>query len=177
MAKIHHSLCFIGMSGIGKSSFGSYLAKKFNRPFIDTDDIIEKKLSSSIKAYIEKTSESDFLIQEEAIILAMTIPKNSIIATGGSVVYSEKAMTYLKKQCTLVYLNDSLENIKNRISNYDTRGVIMNNNKTLDAVYNERKPLYEKWQDITIIYPSPFSANSIISAIESKIIGISNHEL
>ena len=169
-------LCFIGMSGIGKSSFGKLLAKKYQRPFIDTDDLIEKDIATSIKSYLLENSEKSFLAIEKQVILAMNISNNSIIATGGSVIYNKNIMTFLKHHCILIYLNDSLENIQNRINNYETRGIIMNNHKTLEAVYKERTTLYEYWQDITISYPSPFSIKSILFAIENALKSLQNDE-
>ncbi len=176
MTQSNKPLCFIGMSGIGKSSFGKLLAKKYQRPFIDTDDLIEETIGTPIKTYLLENSEKSFLAIEEQVILAMKISQNSIIATGGSVIYNKDIMTFLKYHCTLIYLKDSLENIQNRINNYENRGVIMNNNKTLEAVYQERLPLYEHWQDITISYPSTFSIKSIVTAIDTAIKSIQANE-
>jgi len=41
--------------------------------------------------------------------------ENHVIATGGSVVYSEKSMEHLKKNGLTVYLNHTLETIEKRI--------------------------------------------------------------
>tara|TARA_B100000427_G_scaffold65888_1_gene52401 strand:+ start:1205 stop:1738 length:534 start_codon:yes stop_codon:yes gene_type:complete len=176
MKKSNKPLCFIGMSGIGKSSFGKLLAKKYQRHFIDTDDLIEETIATPIKTYLLENSEKSFLTIEEQVILAIIIPNNSIIATGGSVIYNKNIMTFLKYHCTLIYLKDSLENIQNRINNYENRGIIMNNHKTLEAVYQERLPLYEQWQDITISYPSPFSIKNIVTAIDTAIKSIQANE-
>ncbi len=166
----HKRICFVGMSGIGKSSFGNLLAKKHQLPFLDTDTLIESKIPISIKDYLKTKTEKSFLELEETVVLELSFPEKIIIATGGSLIYCDKAMTHLKNHCTIIYLNDSLENIKNRIKDFDQRGIVMNGNKTLEDVYNERLLLYDKWSDITITYPKKFSILNILSLIEKEIL-------
>ncbi len=163
-------ICFIGMSGIGKSSFGELLAKKYNLPFLDTDTLIEQKIPISIKDYLKTQSEESFLTLEENVVLNTQFPDQTIIATGGSIIYCNKAMLYLKKNCTIIYLKDSLTNIKTRTKNFNERGIVMKGKKTIEDVYNHRLNLYKKWSDITITYPNKFSINTIISLIEKEIL-------
>ena len=165
----YKKICFIGMSGVGKSSIGKIIAKKNNLPFIDTDSLIEKKINISIKEFLTQHSEEKFLQLEESTIMNMTIKNELILATGGSVIYSEKSMQFLKKNFTIIYLNDSIENIKKRIKNFDNRGLITNKETNLTTIYNSRKKLYEKWSDITINYPKYFSYNVILSIIYDQI--------
>ena len=74
----------------------------------------------------------------------------TVIATGGSVVYSQKGMEHLKKGGRVIYLHLSYETMCDRIKNITTRGVVLKKGSTLEDMYNERLSLYEKYADITI---------------------------
>ncbi len=157
------------MSGVGKTTFGKELAKQESYTFIDTDLLIEKQLHSKIKPYIKKYGEKNFKALEENTILNLPIDEHTIISTGGSVIYSENAMNYLKKESTIVYLKDSLKNIKNRIKDFNKRGLIMGNHDSLESLYNERRKYYENYADITINYPDFFSISKILHTITSHL--------
>jgi shikimate kinase len=75
---------------------------------------------------------------------------SSVVATGGSAVYGEEAMAHLRKDGVTVYLEISLAEIEKRIGNIKTRGVAMKNGETLESLYAEREPLYNKYADVTV---------------------------
>ena len=58
--------------------------------------------------------------------------KGTVIATGGSVVYSDKAMEHLKSLGKIIYLHLSYEDMCKRISNLETRGIVLQNGETLE---------------------------------------------
>ena len=76
--------------------------------------------------------------------------ENTVIATGGSVVYCEEAMEHLKSIGTVVYLKLSLNALSKRLGNLKGRGVLLREGQTLTNLYEERTPLYEKYADIVI---------------------------
>ena len=76
--------------------------------------------------------------------------KNTVIATGGSVVYCKEAMEHLKSIGTIVYIKITPEQLLKRINNIATRGVVIKKGETLLDLYRERSPLYEKYADITV---------------------------
>ena len=45
------SIALIGMPGAGKSSVGPALAHRLGRPWLDSDDEIERRLGGSIRTY------------------------------------------------------------------------------------------------------------------------------
>ena len=76
--------------------------------------------------------------------------EHTVIATGGSVVYCEEAMEHLKSIGTVVYLKLSLDALSKRLGNLKGRGVLLKEGQTLEGLYDERTPLYEKYADIVI---------------------------
>lgn len=144
------NITLIGMAGAGKSSIGKELAKKLKYSFVDTDRIIEKDTDLKLQAIIDAQGEAEFLKIEEKTILSLENSKNSVISPGGSVVYSLKAMQFLKTISKIVFLNSRFEDLKKRLKNTETRGIIGLKNKSLRQLFNERANLYGKYADITI---------------------------
>lgn len=143
------NVVLIGMPGCGKSTCGVIVAKMLLKNFFDTDLLIQNIEGISLQDIIDTKGIEYFEKAEEEAILNLDI-KGTVIATGGSVVYSDKAMEHLKSLGTVIFLNLGFENMEKRISNFKTRGVVMRKGNTLRDMYNERLPLYKKWADITI---------------------------
>ena len=143
------NIVLIGMPGAGKSTIGVILAKSLLFDFCDTDLNIQKETGESLCDTISKTGIDGFISLEESVICKQTFT-NSVIATGGSAVYGEKAMAKLKRDGIIVYLKVSPEELQNRIKNIHTRGIAMKEGTTISELYEERAPLYEKYADITI---------------------------
>ena len=59
-------------------------------------------------------------------------------------------MEHLKEISTMVYLKLSYETVHGRIADTTKRGVVLREGQTLEDLYRERCPLYEKYADITI---------------------------
>ena len=86
---------------------------------------------------------------EERHILELNIT-NSIIATGGSVVYGNEAMEHLKRNGLRVYLKLDYEEIERRLKDITTRGIAMDKETSLRELYNQRIQLYERYADLII---------------------------
>ena len=91
-----------------------------------------------------------------------------MIATGGSAVYYESAMKHLKDNGTVVYIQVSLDTVKQRLSNIKTRGVAMGKGQTLDDLYEMRVPLYEKYADIIVESDSRCTMEDTVEKIIEK---------
>ena len=50
----------------------------------------------------------------------------------------------------MVYLYASAETIANRAVDFSQRGVVLKAGMTMQDLYNERAPLFEKYADITV---------------------------
>lgn len=143
------NVVLIGMPGAGKSTVGVLLAKSLLKDFVDTDLIIQQKECDSLCNIMQKTGVDGFIHLEDEIISQCSF-HNSVVATGGSAVYGEKAMENLKKGGVIVYLKVSCDELVKRIHNIRTRGIAMKEGTTIKELFDERKALYEKYADITI---------------------------
>lgn len=143
------NVILIGMPGAGKSTIGVLLAKSLRKPFIDTDLLIQQQEDCFLQDIINRDGIEKFLAAEEDVILKLNV-ENHVIATGGSVVYSEASMKHLKPDSTIVYLKLSYEEIVTRIKNIKSRGIAIESNQSLFDLFKERTPLYEKYSDLTV---------------------------
>ena len=161
------NIILIGMPAAGKSTIGVLLAKTTLKSFVDTDLTIQSRYGCGLCDIIEKEGTDAFLKIENDIICSENY-KHSVVATGGSAVYGEEAMAHLKADGIAVYLEISLDEIRKRIGNITTRGVAMKNGSTLDELYKERLPLYNKYADITINCEGK-TAEEIVTEIVGKL--------
>ena len=136
------NLILTGMPACGKSTLGVVLAKTLGMKFVDTDLLIQEVENCKLQEIIDERGMQEFLRIEEKVL--------SIISTGGSAVYSDKAMKHLGSIGDVVYIKLSLDEIERRLNNIKTRGIAMKPGETLADLYNMRVPLYEKYADITI---------------------------
>lgn len=133
----------------GKSTVGVLLAKALQWNFIDTDLLIQSDTGKSLQQIIDEQGVEAFRQMEEHYVLSIH-PEKCVIATGGSVVYSNKAMEHLKNIGIIIYLQYPFEEINRRAKSVDERGLVRAKNQTLFDLYQERTPLYEQWAEITI---------------------------
>ena len=160
------NVILIGMSGAGKSTLGVLLAKALGKHFTDTDIIIQQHTGKLLQEIIDTEGVARFMEIEEEVVADLDL-HNTVIATGGSVVYSEKAMDALKKNGTAVYLAVEYEELVKRLSNITTRGIVFKGSNDLRAVYEERLPLYEKYADITVRSATLDIEASVVRIIEA----------
>ena len=143
------NLILIGMPGAGKSTIGVLLAKRLGVSFLDTDILMQTGEGRYLQETIVEHGIDGFRSIEEDYLLAVP-PNCGVVATGGSAVYSEKAMAHLKSLGPAVYLKIDLIQLKDRLGNLDERGVLRMPGQTIDMLYDERCPLYERFADITV---------------------------
>lgn len=157
------NITLIGMPGSGKSTTGIVLAKNISFGFIDTDLLIQINCRKSLQEIINEAGHLNLRRIEEEEILKLNV-NNHVIATGGSAVYSEKAMAHLRGISRIVFLEVSFDEIQRRIHNFATRGIAKSEKQTFRELYEERQALYKRYAEFTI------DCNSINQEKTSEII-------
>ena len=124
-------------------------AKALLKNFFDTYLLFQGLEEKRLQDIIDDDGIEYFLSAEERAILSLDI-NATVVATGGSVVYSDKSMEHLKKSGKVIYLHLSYDTMVDRIKNITTRGVVVKEGDSLEDMYNERLPMYQKWADVVI---------------------------
>ena len=107
------NIVLIGMPGSGKSTIGVLLAKAINYHFIDGDLLIQRQEGKTLVDIINEKGIDAFLAIENQVLRDINT-EASVIATGGSAIFSEEAMNHLGEQGLIVYLDVSCEEIVRR---------------------------------------------------------------
>lgn len=149
MKKMKGNVILIGMPGSGKTTIGTELSEYIGFGYVDSDSVIVAREGKRLNEIIAEQGREAFL-DIEAKVNSEICADRCVIATGGSVIYREKAMEKLKTLGTIVYLKLSCQTIASRLGDLKKRGVAMKEGNTLQDLYNERSPLYEKYADIVV---------------------------
>ncbi len=166
------NIVLIGMPGVGKSTVGVILAKILGYKFIDSDLLIQQQENRLLKDIIAEDGLEGFINIENQVNSDIKT-ENTIIATGGSVIYGKEAMDNLRNIGTIVYIELSLDSLKNRLGDMKQRGVALRKDQTLEGLYEERCPLYKKYADI-IINSDNKTVEHVLDTIVGEISSFSN---
>lgn len=143
------NIVLIGMPGVGKSTVGVVLAKRLGYGFVDSDLVIQDRYGKLLHELIEENGVEGFW-EIENQVNASLMPRRSIVATGGSVIYGREAMEHLRGIGRVVYLHLPCEEVAERLGDLNARGVTLHPGQTLEELYQERTPLYEKYAHVTV---------------------------
>ena len=137
---------------------------RLNLRFIDSDELIRQHTGLSIGESLARLADELFIQLEEKVVLQLGNFDNSVVSPGGSVIYSQKAMDFLKQKSFVIFLTVPVEVILDRVE--PQKGVVRLQDNNLKDLFNERLPLYEKYADQTI------SANRDVRLVAEEIVGI-----
>ena len=139
------------MPGAGKSTVGVILAKLTSRGFVDTDVLIQTSQERTLQDIVDTDGYAALRKIEEGVLLGLSV-HNCVIATGGSAVYSDSAMAYLKSDGLAIFLDVDIPTLESRIHDFRTRGLAKRPDQDFADLFYERFALYTKYADITIKY-------------------------
>lgn len=150
MQEFARNITLIGMPGAGKSTLGVVLAKKLGYRFVDTDLLIQEQEGLLLSQILEERGVEGFIDCENNLLADLDCERH-IIATGGSAVYGKEAVANLKTLGPLVFLDLSLDQIRDRLhQDLLDRGVVIHEGSTLADLYEERRPLYLEAADLIV---------------------------
>jgi shikimate kinase len=161
------NIILIGMPGAGKSTVGVVLAKTLGYDFIDTDIVLSRRLGSTLQTFINTRGIEAFLEAEEETALVNQWT-HTVVATGGSMVLSERAMNKLKDNSIVVFLDVPLDELEKRLGNIKTRGITLRPGQTIASLYEERLPLYRRYADLSV--PDPGEAPGTLEEVVTSIV-------
>ena len=136
------------MAGAGKTTVGKALSSHIGYKFLDTDKIIENLYGKS-KDIIDSEGQDRFRAIEEEVLLSTKF-NETLLATGGSAVFSHLAMKFIGEKSYVIYLEVNFETILDRVSDFKERGFIKDPNQTVEDAYKKREILYKRYSDHTV---------------------------
>ncbi len=136
------NIVLVGMPGCGKSSVGRRLAERLGRPLLEADDEIEKAAGLTIPEIFEREGEQGFRRRESAALRELGKRSGTVISTGGGCVTRPENYAPLHQNGIIVWLRRDLNCLARE-------GRPLSLNADLSAMYAVRKPLYERFADLT----------------------------
>lgn len=144
------NIVLIGMPGTGKSVVGQALARRLNYTFVDVDDLIVEAAGKTLPEILRTEGLEAFLAIEEQVGSSLEC-SDTVVATGGSMVLSEKAMEHLRSNGVAVWLETPLSRIDSRMpQDLVDRGIAAPAGLTIREIYRQREPLYARYADLIV---------------------------
>jgi shikimate kinase len=147
------NIILVGMPAVGKSTVGRILAETLSLSFMDTDEYIRKRDGRDLHTIITEEGLDGFCRHEEEYVLSIRAEK-TVISTGGSVVYGERAMAHLKTLGRVIYLRADLDLLLSRLEDPEKRGVVRKPGQDFQSLLEERDILYRRYADLVVDCPS-----------------------
>lgn len=147
------NIILIGMRGSGKTTIGKMLAKKLDKQFIETDNLIEKKAKLATSEIVNKLGWRKFRDLEQAVISKISNSNNSVIATGGGAVLRKNNIDTLTKNGYFVLLLARVDTMLNRIGNDSNRPFLTGSKSRrvdVEITLEKREALYRKVADLIV---------------------------
>lgn len=145
----NNNIILIGMPGAGKSTLGVLLARAMNYRFLDTDLVIQEREGKLLCEIIAEEGMERFL-EIEGEVNAGIEAERTVIAPGGSAIYSEVAMNHFAEIGTIVYLHVPVTELQKRLGDLKRRGVVLKEGQSLEMLFEERRVYYEKYAQVTV---------------------------
>ncbi len=136
----------LGMMGSGKSTVGRELARRHDRPFEDTDEILRQRFGRSIGGVFSVYGEEAFRDHETSILKSLT-PKGAVLATGGGIVLRAANWAEMSRLGTSIFMDVQPEKLKVRLLKSRRRRPLLESEdweSTFDQIYSERIDIYRK---------------------------------
>jgi shikimate kinase len=109
-------LVLVGLMGAGKTTVGEVCARRLDRPFLDTDDLIEAVTGSTIGELFASAGEAAFRAHERtAVADACASPIASVISCGGGAVLDPENRRQLRASGFVVWLQATPEVLAGRV--------------------------------------------------------------
>jgi len=134
------SLALIGFMASGKSTVGRRLADRLALPFIDLDDLIERREGASVSELFRERGELGFRAAEREALEAVLAGPPAVLACGGGASCQPGAMDALRGWGRTVFLDVSLEALRRRLSGGDDARPLWDEDVALR--YMERQASY-----------------------------------
>ncbi|CAB4585226.1 MAG: AAA family ATPase [Actinobacteria bacterium] len=142
----------IGPPGAGKSTVAKALAKTIGVGFLDSDFVIEKNAGKKISDIFVDEGEEVFRDLEFETLKTCLLDRNCILSLGGGAPIADRAQRLLLESgAPIVFLDVSLSIAAPRVGFNRDRPLLLGNPRAQwQALYDARRPIYEKLATITV---------------------------
>ncbi|MFN8026327.1 MAG: shikimate kinase [Acidimicrobiia bacterium] len=142
-------LVLIGLMGAGKSTVGARCATALDRPFVDTDRLIETNAGLTVAEIFETQGEPAFRTIERTVVADVSAsPEPLVVACGGGVALDPDNRRVLRDRGVVVWLRADAQELGKRVGSGEGRPLLQSGEPggpvgTLERLAVLRAPAYE----------------------------------
>ena len=167
------NIIIVGITGVGKTTIGKFLADSLNRKFIDLDKFIETSCGVDIPTIFELEGENGFREREsEALNQVINNYDDYVLSLGGGcVIRAENRHVIARNNNLVIQLIADLDVIVERLARSPNKRPLLANQdlkKKIEELYDTRRELYEMVSDVTI-NTTKLRPHQVISIVESHL--------
>lgn len=140
---------FIGFLGAGKSTLARNLGRMFNRRFIDTDRLVERRRGLSVRRIFELEGEERFRELETQALESLESERSLLVSCGGGIIETPRNTELMHAMGYCVYLDGDIDDSLRQIRRADTRPDFRSAEHAA-RLLEHRRPLYRGAADITV---------------------------
>jgi shikimate kinase len=144
------NLVLVGFMGSGKSCVGKQAAQKLDFQFVDTDELIERRMGKSINDIFARYGESFFRDLEKHVMRELAGRSRLVIATGGGAVIADENWGSWRRNGVIILLQVDAENAHQRTRHHTHRPLLQGTDSLVNIkeLLVRRAARYAKADDV-----------------------------
>lgn len=160
------NLFLTGFMGTGKSTLGRVLAFRWKRPFIDTDELVEKISGKTVAAIFAEQGEAEFRRLEREVVERHLPVAGAIVSCGGGLPVPPGMAELLRAKGVVVTLFASPESILRRTRGRTHRPLLQGEDPEaiIRKLMAEREPAYLRCG--TAVYSDGRTVQQMVETVE-----------
>lgn len=137
-------LWLVGLMGAGKSTVGPLVAERLGLPFVDTDDLVERRSGRRIPDLFTDGGDAFRALECDAIA-EVAAGATAVVATGGGAVLDEANRIVMRRTGIVVWLRASAATLAARVGDGGGRPLLSGRDPLahLGALAADRREAYE----------------------------------
>ncbi len=150
------NIYLIGFMGAGKSTVGRALAARLKRPFVDTDEVIERQTGRTIAEIFATDGERAFRLMERRLLGELARTNGQVVAVGGGAVMADGNWERLQQSGITVYLHCPVALLARRLAEDGVRPLLQGQGArrrqdVVAALLAQREPRYRQAKAILFV--------------------------
>jgi len=141
------------MMGAGKTTVGQALAERLGRPYVDSDEQVQRNTGRTVPEIFEQDGEAAFRAEEKrALAQAVAGDEPAVVSVAGGAVLDPDNRRLLRESGTVVWLRAEVETLARRVGTGEGRPLLPADDpeESLRRIYEGREEIYAALADVVV---------------------------
>jgi shikimate kinase len=164
----------VGMMGSGKTTVGSRLARRLDRPFVDSDVEVERRAARSVRQVFAEDGEAGFrALESEVLAEALGSEEPSVIAAAGGSVLDVLNRHRMRQGGLVLFLDARPADLVSRVGGDDHRPLLGDDPAgALRRLDEHRHALYLEVADHVVDVSAPDGPDAVVDRLLALVTGV-----